>query len=377
MSNIWTIISLSVALVATSCRDGMRSSVTADGDTLQLKYAELIEIVRHKGYSEVNVYDPWHKGKMLQRYVLVAHGHRENEALPHGTVVEVPLRKVIPMSTVHAELMADLGCREAIVGIADLQYVKMPYVVEQCKAGRIADVGSSISPNVEKIIDVSPDALLVSPFENSGGYGRIEETGIPFIECADYMEATPLGRAEWMRFYGMLFGKEKTADSLFSAVDSIYHALKSVAAKAADRRSVVMDKNTGSVWYVPGGRSTIGTMLADAAADYAFADESKAGSLALPFETVLHKAGDSDVWLFRYSGSSPVTYADLLNEYRGYGELKAFRNRMCYGCNVEKTRFYEETPFRPDYLLGDFIRILHPDVSLPGDLRYFQLVYDE
>jgi len=230
-----------------------------------------------------------------------------------------------------------------------------------------------MSPVIEKIIDLHPDALLLSPFENSGGYGQLSEIDIPIVECAEYMEASPLGRAEWVRFYGMLYGCEHEADSLFALVDSSYNALKQLTANSQKPKANI-DKVTGSVWYVPGGRSTIGRMLADAGADYPWASDEHSGSVALPFETVLERAGECDVWLLRYSGQQPLTRQQLLSEHRGYNQFRAFREGRVYGCNVELSMFYEESPFRPDLLLSDFIRILYPDALPRHELRYYHEV---
>ena len=130
----------------------------------------------------------------------------------------------------------------------------------------------------------------------------------------------------------------------------------------------------GSVWYVPGGRSTIGQMIADAGGRYPWSADEHSGSLSLPFETVLEKGGEADVWLYRYSSDHETDYRELLSEHRGYDQLKACRDGEVYACNVEQTLFYEETPFRPDFLLSDFIRILHPELtSLPPLRDYTKL----
>lgn len=371
MRQIQTIALLLCLVAFAACGRGTKSLPQAAGDTVRMKYAKLLHIVEHDGYTVVSIDNPWCKGKLLHKYVLVPRTGRDVRHLPDGTVVRVPLRRMIPFSIVHAGLAMELGCADAIVGIADMQYVRMPFILQMHGQGKLVDVGNSMNPSVEKVMDATPDALLVSPFDGGGGFGRLGEVGIPIIECADYMETSALGRAEWMKFYGLLMGRERAADSLFAVVDSSYNALKSLAASSHIRRSVIMDKKTGSVWYVPGGRSTIGAMLADAGADYPFAANTDVGSLALPFESVLEKAGDADIWLFRYGGAAPATYGGLLSEFAGYGKLRAFKERMCYGCNVDKTLFYEETPFRPDYLLRDLVQVIHPVISGLGGLRYF------
>ena len=268
----------------------------------------------------------------------------------------------------------DFGKQDCISGVADLKYIKIPWIQQQVRDGKITDVGDGMSPVIEKIIDEHPDALFLSPFENSGGYGKVEELDIPIVECADYMESSPLARAEWLRFYGMLFGCEQRADSLFQVVDENYHKLKAQAAKAKTKPSVLVDKVTGSVWYVPGGKSTIGQMIQDANASYPWASDEHSGSVSLPFETVIEKAGEADVWLFRYSGQHDITYDELLGEHHGYDHFRAFTHRNAYGCDVERSLFYEESPFHPDRLLNDLIRILHPDLTDLAPLRYYKKV---
>ena len=352
------------------------------GDTVRFRYAQRLEVVRCDGYTLVTLKNPWKEGMTLHRYILVPKAGEVPAHVPHGTLVRTPLQRSVVFTTVHCALLQMLHREQSIAGVADLKYIKLPFVQQGVRQGRIVDVGEGMSPVIEKIIDLQPDALLLSPFENSGGYGRLEDIDIPIIECAEYMEPSPLARAEWMRFYGMLYGCEREADSLFAVVDSSYHALQAMAeddGKTAENRldggkgrSCVLDKVTGSVWYVPGGRSTIGQMISDAGGRYPWAADEHSGSVSLPFETVLERAGECDVWLFRYSSNHPITYRELLAEHRGYNQFRAFYEQQVYGCNVELSLFYEESPFRPDYLLGDFLQILHPSLQqkLPP-LRYY------
>lgn len=124
--------------------------------------------------------------------------------------------------------------------------------------------------------------------------------------------------------------------------------------------SVVSELKSGSAWYVPGGRSTMGRLFNDACGRYVFAEDKHSGSIPLAFETVFDKAGDADVWIIKYNRDRDMSYSDLKADYIGYTGFKAFKTRNIYGCNTAKVPFYEETPFRPDYLLADLIQILHP-----------------
>ena len=370
-----------VLAVCCSCRDSRTAVATDQGDTLRLKYAEKLTIVKHEGFTEVLLADPWNTGKTLHRYILINENDNDNEKPnsipqhPNTSVIRIPLKRAVIATSVQFGLVEQLGGRSAIAGVCDLQYINLPWVQEECRKGHIADCGSGLQPTIEKIIDLEPDALFLSPFQNSGGYGKLEKLEIPIVEMADYMESSALGRAEWMKFYGMLFGREKEADSLFAVVEKNYQALKSkvaerVAKGDVKKPRVLMDKQTGSVWYVPGGRSTIGRLLVDAGVDYPWKDDDRSGSLPLPFESVLEQGAQSDIWLFRYNAPHAIRPQELLAEKQAYSRFKSFQKGEIYGCNTATSTFYEDTPFHPDLLLRDFITICYPDLGL-GEPVYF------
>ena len=365
-----------VAVSLLSCGRRTAAEPQTAGDSLFMKYSTLLSIAEYDGYTLATIKNPWKPGKLLHQYALVPRTsdiRHQTSALPEdATVIEVPIQRAAVFTTVHCALLTEFGLGDRIVGVADSKYIKIPYIHEQIAKGRIVDCGNGLNPVVEKIMDVKPDVIMLSPFENSGGYGKTEEIGIPLIECAEYMETSPLGRAEWMRFYGLLFGVGEKADAMFHEVDSCYTALKQQATEAGDGRSVIVDKVVGSVWYMPGGRSTIGQMIQDAGGRYPWANDEQSGSLALPFESVLERGGESDVWMLRYSSDHEWDYRELLSGHQGYGQLRAFREKEVYGCNVEQSKFYEETPFHPNYLLNDFIQILHPDIIGTSSLRYYK-----
>lgn len=343
------------------------------GDTLSLRYATLLCIVEKGTYTEVTIKDPWNEGRSLARYALVPYGEegdaylREEPFSPDLQVVRVPVRRAVVFTSPHCSLFYELDAGEAIAGVCDLQYINLP----ELRARKdIVDCGSSMSPDMERLVETRSDALFVSPFENAG-YGKLPQTGIPIIVTADYMETSALGRAEWCRFYGLLLGKREKADRFFREVDSSYQGLRAQARRLPQGRTILTERKTGNVWYCPSGKSTTGGMLADAHAGYAFSADTHAGSLALSAEQVIENASDVEVWAFKYNGGKSMTRERLLEEYHGYRELKAFRTGEIYECDVNATRFFEEISFHPDYLLRDFILLAHPGV-LPGSLRYYE-----
>ena len=392
-----------VVLLVVACQGGKTASGEG-GDTLQMKYAELLTIVKHNdgAYTEAIIENPWKKGTTLHKYILVPKGKegdetvarlkddiRENSALQMGKacdIVRTPLESNVVFTAPHCQLMYELGCKNAITGVCDKDYINIPDIKERVKLSDgkastsdtdkvIIDCGSSMQPDIERIIALKPEGLFISPFENSGGYGKLDKLHIPIIETADYMETSPLGRAEWMKFYGLLFKSEERSDSLFSSIEKEYLALKAEAAKLPQGLSILTERKMGSVWYVPGGKSTMGILLKDANAKYIFADDTHSGSLAYGPERILSKGTQIDVWAFKYFGGKALSKSDLLAEYEGYKALKTFNQNSIYQVDTSTQPYFELTSFHPEILLREFIIFAHPKATQFGKLRFYQHLF--
>lgn len=360
-------------LLLSACGGGSKtSSLQAEGDTVRMKYSSLLQIVKHADYTVVTIRNPWDTLKVLHTYLLADREKPLPEHLPEGTVVRTPLQKSVIYSSVHCSLWSELDELKGIGGVCGLEYIKLPQIQEGCRNGSIVNVGNSMNPDIERIIDLRPDAILLSPFENSGGYGRVGKLNIPIIECADYMETSALGRAEWMRLYGLLLGKEAQADSLFAGIEKEYLTLtQQVKSQNLKRPTVISEMKNSSAWYIPGGNSTMGRLYQDAGADYVFAYLPNSGSVPLAFETVFDRGGNADIWLIKYNQPQDKTYSELERDYAPYARFKAFQDRKVYGCNTNHVPFYEESPFHPELLLKDLIKIFHPELLPDYDLKYF------
>ena len=360
-------------LLLSACGGGSKtSSLQAEGDTVRMKYSSLLQIVKHADYTVVTIRNPWDTLKVLHTYLLADREKPLPEHLPEGTVVRTPLQKSVIYSSVHCSLWSELDELKGIGGVCGLEYIKLPQIQEGCRNGSIVNVGNSMNPDIECIIDLRPDAILLSPFENSGGYGRVGKLNIPIIECADYMETSALGRAEWMRLYGLLLGKEAQADSLFAGIEKEYLTLtQQVKSQNLKRPTVISEMKNSSAWYIPGGNSTMGRLYQDAGADYVFASLSNSGSVPLAFETVFDRGGNADIWLIKYNQPQDKTYSELERDYAPYARFKAFQDRKVYGCNTNHVPFYEESPFHPELLLKYLIKIFHPELLPDYDLKYF------
>jgi len=364
--NIYLYIIMCVLLSA--CTGGKQNSFSlSGGDTLKLKYAQNITIVKHEGFTEVTLADPWNEGKSLAKYLLSDNPDAIDAAAKQGcTVVKTPLKKALLSTSVHCALYDEMGAQGVIAGVCDPDYIGLDFVKNGVESKKIADCGSSMQPNLERVIALSPDAIMLSPYQGSTGYGKISEIGVPIIELADYMETSPLGRAEWMLFFGMLAGEEDKAAELFADVEKSYNEYKQIAAEQSSKKSVLMDKMVQATWFVPGGNSTIGQMLRDANCIYAYADTKQSGSIEQSFEQILDKCAEADLWLVRYNkeGNDSYNLASLAKENEKYKVFKAYKDGNVYGCEPTDSHFFEDTPFHPERLLRDFVLILHPECKM-------------
>ncbi|MDO5772182.1 MAG: ABC transporter substrate-binding protein [Bacteroidales bacterium] len=391
---------IAMALLATLMLVACGRSDASDATT-GMAEARGVTITRCDGYTIVEVANPWRKGEVLHTYIFVpryadtARNSKETgeasgstrhdddgsaslkgreelplpEGLPEGTVVRVPIERAVVYSSVHAGVMKELGAFSAVRGVCDAQYYTMPEVQSGLDDGSIADCGNSLSPTIERLVALKPDAIILSPFQNAG-YGVLTNLGVPIIECADYMEHTPLGRAEWIKLFGELLCCREKADSIFQATADEYSALTALTATVEHRPKVISEMITSGVWFVPGGDSYMAHLFTDAGASYPWSDNNNSGSLSLDFSQVLARAQDADFWLIKPDRHLSYSDFEAINPLNV--KFKAFGCRGVYQCVTSETSLFTDFPFHPQVLLRDFVKIFHPELLPDYQLRYYQ-----
>lgn len=333
-------------------------------------YADLLSLEEKEGYIQATLSDGFSQGSQKQVYLLVPREAPLPSNLPEGIILRTPLQRVVACQSVHAALLCDLGADRSIVGLCDTDYIIDTRLQSLLRSGVAQDMGASYAPNAERLAANRPEAIITSPIEGVS-LQPLARLGVPVIACADYMEHSALGRAEWMKFFGLLTGQSVRADSLFSVVTTAYDSLSTAAAKSSKRPRYISDRAQGSTWLMPGSDSFLAKLYADAGADYVFKDRKGAGSVSLPLETVVAKGHEADIWLIKYGANHTLSYETLAGEQAAYRSLRPWRERRVFVCNTLTVPYYEETPFRPDLLLRDMVKIFHPEVLPHHHLRYY------
>lgn len=343
---------LSIVLLCASC------TTQVEHTDATLRYATLLTMQERDSFTVAQVANPWHKGQTLATYVLVPDSLPLPHSLPQGIVVRTPLKRAIVTSSVHAALLLDLQVADRMAGVTDVDYIVSPTLkVYLQQHPKVRNMGSSMTPDVERFKAAQTDGIMVSPFENDEN-SPLRSMGFTLIACADYMEASPLARTEWMRFYGRLFGVAQHADSLFAAIERRYNELKQkVATQATTHPTVFCDLKMGNTWYQPGGASTMGQFITDAGGQYLWDDKKESGSLPLDIESVYARAHNADIWLIKYGQANDMTYQQMQQDCTQYSQFKAWQQRKVLGCNTFKIPFFEEVPFHPDLLLHNLIQL--------------------
>jgi iron complex transport system substrate-binding protein len=351
-----------------------------------LRYATLLDMEAEGEVTFCRIANPWNEEQTLAQYLLLPRdttllsadkAAALEEQYPDYMPLYVPLQRITLTAGCQAYLLAQLGALDHVAVMCDADYVHTAEVQAALQSGAISDGGNAASPNVEVIMAAECDAAWISPFENvgSGSYSRLP---MPVVFCADYMETSPLARAEWMKFYGKLVGKSGAADSLFHRVERQYLAGKNAMSQGETNSEepsepkLLAESITGATWYVPGGSSTMGQLYADAGADYLWREDNHAGSLSLSPEAVLTRAEQCDVWLLKYyQTDGDLTLRAFVAQHPYYARFKAAAEGNVYGCNTATSDYFDETPFRPDLLLYSVRRMLHPELPdtllLPRD----------
>ncbi|MDR1437280.1 MAG: ABC transporter substrate-binding protein [Candidatus Symbiothrix sp.] len=357
------VCSIACSLLFAACRkqEGTAGQIRTGYPGDSVRYAGGFRIETHDDYTLATVTDPWNPGKVLQQYVLVPEAAALPASLPEGVVIRTPLKRIVSYGSVQCSFLEELNVLSALVGVCEPHYIRIPFVQEGVRKGSIANLGQAANPDVEKIMLIEPEALFTAPIEGFT-YGPAARSGFPFIECTDYMESSPLGRAEWIRFFALFFDKNALADSLFRETERNYLHLRELTAKVSHRPSVLAETVYNGIWYVPGGKSYIAHLFRDAGAGYLWNEDGTSGSLGLSFETVLEKAENAAYWLIKYNSPNDLTYEELLKSNSNYAFFDACRERRIYACNTGKVPYYEELPIHPDYVLRDMIRIFHPEL---------------
>ena len=351
---------------------GTLSKTTAEN---QVHYAKGLAIYKYDGFSVVKIINPWPKATKAYTYILKEKDAIIPDSLKQNPIISIPLKTIVVTSTTHIPSLEMLGVENTLVGFPNLSYISSEKVRARIEAGKIRELGNNQSLNTEVIIDLQPDLLVGFGIDNNNPMlDNLQKNGLKVMLNGDWNEQTPLGKAEWIKFFGALYGLDSKANSLFSNIEKEYKSTLALAEKTTSKPTVLEGAIYENQWYLPHGNSWGSLFIKDAAGNYLWSESHGTGSLSLPFETVLEKAKDADFWI----GPAQFTsLKEMTADNPHYSQFKAFQQQQVYSFSNKKGKtggliFYELAPNRPDLVLKDMLKILHPELLPDYQLYFFE-----
>ncbi|GAB3251114.1 ABC transporter substrate-binding protein [Larkinella harenae] len=353
-----------------------KTAVSANRVTIQ--HARGFTIQYFKTYKLVSIISPFEKTADTLRYVLVQRGTPTPKGYATSQVIQIPLRRMVAMSSMHVGLAGFLGAEDLIVGLGNTKYVSSPKVIQRIESGKIQEVGHDQTLNEEQLIAMQPDLLMAmgSPNARMDRYRTLRNAGIPVLINSEWVETTPLGRAEWVKLLAALLNKEALVNQKFAQVEREYNRLASLTRKVARKPTILSGMNSKDAWFVPDGDSYMTRFFLDAGGNYPWVNRRTTGSLPLNFEAVYPVALKADCWL-NVGLMGIESKRDVLAKDARYADFKAFKTGQLYNYSKRTNKrgsndFWESGSVNPHTVLADLIKILHPDLLPTHQLVYYK-----
>lgn len=343
----------------------------------EIHYAKGFQLRYYDHYKVVTILNPFEKKGDKVEYLLLQRGTPPPKGFDPERTIEIPIRSLVAMSSMHVGLLEFINEQQVLVGMSNLNYVFSPELLKSIAAGKVQEVGKDQGMNEEKIVELHPDLVMTtgSSVSKMERYATLSAAGIPVLINSEWVEKTPLARAEWVKLVAALMNKESLVNEKFAEVEKEYERLVELAEKAKEKPSVITGMNSKDAWFVPSGDSYMVQFFKDAGASYHWENTDATGSLPLNFETVYPIALSADYWLnvgiMGVDGKSELVQKDVR-----YKDFKAFKTNKIYTYNKRINQqgsndYWESGVVNPQVILADLIKILHPELLPDHQLVYY------
>lgn len=359
-------IFFAILLFAVGCKknDEFKTTKAPSGKNV-IEYAHNLAIYKQSGYSIVKVINPWPNSNKDFTYILKEKKGIIPDSLQKYPSIQVPLQSIVVTSTTNIPYLEMLGVENKLVGFPHTDYISSEKTRMLIDKGAVKNVGQNEKLDIEQLIDLTPNLIVTYGIDNSNPMiDNLEKSGLNVLIQADWMEQSPLGKAEWLKLFGALFAKEKEAKTLFDTIVQNYNSALNLVKDQSASTTVLYGSMYQNQWFVAKGNSWIAQFIKDAKADYLWSDLKGTGSQAFPFEKILTKGKSANFWI---TSGLFKTVSDFGKSNPHYSQFDAFKTKYIYTFEGKTgatggVLFYELSPSRPDLVLKDYIKIFHPEL---------------
>lgn len=363
-----------LAGVLSGCRGKAASSVVFTRAVYTPQYASGFDILGAEGWQStvIRVRNPWQGAKEVEMAYFIARNGEKPPRDFRGGVIRAGAERIVCMSSTYIAMLDALGQVGRVVGVSGMEYISNPHVL--ARRDEIKDVGAEI--NYESLVGLKPDLVLLYGVSDAlaATTDKMNELGIPYMYVGDYLEESPLGKAEWMVVLSELTDCRAAGERVFGAVPERYDALKRLVSGVTRRPAVMLNTPWNDSWMMPSVNNFVVRLIRDAGGDYIYPKNTSHSSVAIGLETAYGLIREADVWL---NTGRVTSLAELLAVDEKFSDAKAVREKKVYNNNLRLTPgggndYWESGCVRPDVVLRDLIRILHPELLEEGDLYYYR-----
>jgi iron complex transport system substrate-binding protein len=342
-----------------------------------LHYAKVFSVEYHSTYKVLTVLKPWRNAPSTFTYYLVQRGTPVPEEVGNAVVIEIPVKRMASLATTHLPYLEVLNDLDSLVAVGNAEYVNTAGVTSELNMGNIQSVGNGPDVNIEKLLDSNPEVITTLALGNSGkdDYQILMQKGLKPVIFSDFMEESPLARAEWVKFMALFFNQEDEAEKIFKDVEERYLKMKELTENVPTHPTVLLGYEINGNWNVPGGRSYQAMYVKDAGGSYLWADDLFSGRVPMSFEAVMEKGLDAEYWFDQSLKWKSAN--DFLGADSRYANFRAFKENHVYNNNARLSAgggndYNGSGLVHPEKILADLISILHPEI-LPGHkLEYYR-----
>ena len=338
-----------------------------------IKYAKGLELYKYKGFRIMKVTKPWPEATTEFIYILKEKGVVVPDSLKQFPIISIPLQSIVTTSTTHIPALEMLGVENTLIGFPSTNFISSSKTRKRIDAGKVHEVGVNERLNTEILINLKPDAIVTFGINNNNStIDNLKKSGLSVLINGDWTEQSPLGKAEWIKFFGALYNLDDVANSIFKSIEQNYTTALDLAKKTTSIPTVLSGAMYQDLWYVPQGESWASLFLKDAKANYLWNNTKGIGSLSLPFEKVFEKGQNAEFWIAPGDFSSLKQMSESNSHYT---EFASFKNKKVYSYAVNKGPkggiiYFELASARPDLVLKDLIKIFHSEL-LPNYRPFF------
>lgn len=375
------LIFVSLLLLTLSCKE----RVSVDSEQLTSYNNEFAKHFRvaydsTNNQKVVEIKSRWSGESSVERYRLVSDSAdivESSKSVTRGeTVIKIPPKKIISMSTTYLPYLSLLGEIDKVCAISGAKYVSDSTIKSRVATGEVVDIGFESSLNIELVLSLQPDLILTYGVagENNRYISNLIATGISVITIDDYIEQHPLGKMEYIKLFGALFGKDEMAENIYSSIRENYYREKEAAKVSRKRPKVLLNAPWKGVWHLPTNQSYMAHLIKDAGGELLFDIEEGVRSHNVSIEEVLLRGDEVDFWLQpnQYESLEQLQQSEPLFEKFPLITLGRVYNNNKRKGGSGGSDFWERGVVEPDIILKDLIEILHSNGEIKEGLVYYK-----